>query len=77
MRKESTLSVFVFNFAVAFFALVLIMALFAVGFGLVAIIATFVTLCILTFLTFFQRTPAPAFVRRMPRRRSTRAPPLF
>jgi len=77
MRKGSPFTVILFNFALAFCALVLVVAFIAVGAGLVAIFAVFTTLCILTFLTFFPRSPEPVFVRRVQRRRSTRAPPLL
>ena len=77
MRKGSTLTVFLSTFAVAFCVLVLVAALIAVGAGLVALVAVFVTIGILAFLPFFERTPAPAYARSTPRRRSTRAPPRF
>jgi hypothetical protein len=61
----------------AFCALALIVALIAVGVGLVAIFVLFASLSALTLLTFFPRISQPAFVRRAPRRRRTRAPPRF
>jgi hypothetical protein len=55
----------------------LVVALIALGTGLLAIFAVFSFLCILTFLAFFQSCPVPAYVRRSSWRRSTRAPPRF
>ena len=77
MRKGSTLTVFLSTFAVAFCALLLVVALIAIGVQLVAVLALFVAIGVLTFLAFLDRTPAPAFARRLPRPRSTRAPPRF
>jgi hypothetical protein len=77
MRKGSTLTIILFDFALAFCVLALIVALIAVGVGLVALCVLFASLSALTLLTFFPSISEPVFVRRVSRRRQTRAPPLF
>jgi hypothetical protein len=77
MRRGSTAGTLFLNFAVVFCALALIIALVALGTGLLSLFAVFAFLGILTFRPLFERSPAPAYVRRGSRRYSTRSPPRF
>ena len=76
MRNGSEQLRILFRVPLVACALVLVVALVALGAGTLAIISVFTSLLIFIFVPFDLPTPAPVAARRFFRSSSPRAPPL-